>query len=700
MEFEIFGTKVLFKDDLKKYYKLMKFFREESDNLLHELEPLLKDKNNLKKVVEKITQCIEKDIKNIIAELSKFDIYNLTVEDFLKENSGYNILNESIRIYLEFLENINQKGDEITQNELNKAKKTAESQITGLDYGVISSSLVAHLMYASQNDRKVKKQIKEAEQQYNKEASYIIRKFNYLKDLSINEFYRNKLIPTFKESIKQCYLDLFSFYANELTKCNQLDIDVAEQLNFERSNSLLDNIDVVEDKKKLFKEIIQVYPFNQKLYEKLFLYDLFDNEILNLVKYFEIENEIIDYLINSEVFINYKNTEEIKYFIENNKKLWDLFTKFTSNSFNYYEKLFTKDIYLNYSENIKKIKEFIDLTDEEFYKLCKEKFNNSQENFKRDLKKYVLKDYRFYQDDIDFFHKVCHYDSIFYNIDKSIESLDDLYKYLNKCIDTKIKKYVQFLQNEQEKQRLEQENKKSLILKKFLTAIIFITILIIPMFCKKYIDNMTFENKQKKALLALEEYKKNIEESHYHKGLGLILRQEGFEKYSEQVLNKNTGKLYYENPEAQIYITLNVFTYSFGTEIKLDIGDFLITYESNGDYTNSSNDRLELKSRIKIEKGYWNKESNESEDLKKLQDVLSEPSNKYVFELSNLYKIDLERVINGLVDNTLNLPEKTYEHEPGYYEYLGSGESNTDYDDLVNYEYLYLYFNENNTLDQ
>ena len=69
-------------------------------------------------------------------------------------------------------------------------------------------------------------------------------------------------------------------------------------------------------------------------------------------------------------------------------------------------------------------------------------------------------------------------------------------------------------------------------------------------------------------------------------------------------------------------------------------------------------------------------------------------------ELSNLYKIDLERVINGLVDNTLNLPEKTYEHEPGYYEYLGSGESNTDYDDLVNYEYLYLYFNENNTLDQ
>ena len=47
---------------------------------------------------------------------------------------------------------------------LDRAVKIADSKITGLGFGIISNSIISHIVYLTQNEAEIRKQTKEAEE--------------------------------------------------------------------------------------------------------------------------------------------------------------------------------------------------------------------------------------------------------------------------------------------------------------------------------------------------------------------------------------------------------------------------------------------------------------------------------------------------------------------------------------------------------
>lgn len=124
-------------------------------------------------------------------------------------------------------------------------------------------------------------------------------------------------------------------------------------MNYERSSSLLNNINVVDNKEKLLFEVAQLCPTNIDLYCNAFDYDLFTDDLLNLVNYFELSRKIIDSIIKSKNICISSPEENVIDFCSNNLKYFEFFSKLEGKTIDSYKTQFTEEIYKIVKEKVK-----------------------------------------------------------------------------------------------------------------------------------------------------------------------------------------------------------------------------------------------------------------------------------------------------------------------------------------------------------
>lgn len=260
--FKLYGKEIEFNDDLKRLYEIKCFFDNEYQDIMIN-NNLFQNKENYPKLIGYIDDEINNLVQIIIGKLSKYDVYDKTVDDFLANNKGYNNIIEIISTYNSTLETVMDAANNINEKELEKAKLRAQSQIRGLDFGIVSNSIAAHVLYASQEKTELKKQTRKAIEQYNKESEIITNNINEVTNKKLDEIYQDTFLSEIRVAIKQCIDLLFMSYVEELANCNVLDLSCLKQMNFGRSSTLLKNVDIVENKEKLIYEVIQICPFNR-----------------------------------------------------------------------------------------------------------------------------------------------------------------------------------------------------------------------------------------------------------------------------------------------------------------------------------------------------------------------------------------------------------------------------------------------------
>lgn len=144
-------------------------------------------------------------------------------------------------------------------------------------------------------------------------------------------------------------------------------------MNYKRSSSLLNNIDVVDNKEKLLFEVAQLCPTNIDLYCNAFDYDLFTDDLLNLVNYFELSKKIKENIITSKNICISSPKENVIDFCSKNLKYFEFFGKLEGKTINSYKTQFTEDIYKNIKEEVKDACDLlIDTKSDQDYEL----FNN------------------------------------------------------------------------------------------------------------------------------------------------------------------------------------------------------------------------------------------------------------------------------------------------------------------------------------
>ena len=139
----------------------------------------------------------------------------------------------------------------------------------------------------------------------------------------------------------------------KLANVDQIESNCSNQMNYERSSSLLNNINVVDNKEKLLFEVAQLCPTNIDLYCIAFDHNLFTDDFLNLVNYFELSRKIIDSIIKSKNICISSPEENVIDFCSNNLKYFEFFSKLEGKTIDSYKTQFTEDVYKSIQEKVK-----------------------------------------------------------------------------------------------------------------------------------------------------------------------------------------------------------------------------------------------------------------------------------------------------------------------------------------------------------
>lgn len=351
IRFDLYNQTLIFNDTLKKYYQIKIAFDGDYDYIEEIIDT--HDRQGLPEMFDSVNKKLQSIAKTIIQNLSNYGIYNITVEDLLYPNEGYVNAFNNLSSYLDFTKKLLEKKSEITDSELEKAKLRAESQITGPNYGIVTNSIAAQALYGLEASNTIDRQKKRALEQYTRESAKIQSHLDSITDEKLDEIYINEFLPDFKSSLKQCIDLLFNSYIEKLADVDQIESDCSNQMNYERSSSLLNNINVVDNKEKLLFEVAQLCPTNIDLYCIAFDHSLFTDDFLNLVNYFELSRKIIDSIIKSKNICISSPEENVIDFCSNNLKYFEFFSKLEGKTIDSYKTQFTEDVYKNIQEKVK-----------------------------------------------------------------------------------------------------------------------------------------------------------------------------------------------------------------------------------------------------------------------------------------------------------------------------------------------------------
>lgn len=289
--FTVFDEDISISTMVPFYMKTLKSCSKVQDKVLAEIESKLLGLQEPATIIQWLSSEIEGYAKEMVGELSKFGIYDLAASDFIDDNTGLIKAGKITLAYLEYIVDFTEESKlNLIQQKLDYAK-SEYGNVRGLDYGIISSDPIAHLVYGMQNDAAVNRQTQDAYSRY-QAKSYLaeIESSRKMKDEK-KQTYCDEFAPEVKEGASEAVVYLIHKYFQILSEARLYKKDEVDCYSQERSDELLKNIDVVDDKERLILEALKKCPFNANVYVQCVSIDQCD-DLLPLMYYVEIDSKV------------------------------------------------------------------------------------------------------------------------------------------------------------------------------------------------------------------------------------------------------------------------------------------------------------------------------------------------------------------------------------------------------------------------
>lgn len=282
--FDYPGGQITFHKDLKKYYNIRNELWEERDKEKDAIDSKDEPAEIQRKLSIRLLGYIQKDL---IVPLANYGLYDVTTEDFLVENLGYHDLLLATQRHYEYAIAFEDAMTSAAAKDKDQAAEIASQSITGMGFGVISNDWVAHALYAVQSKSVMDKQVAEAQARYNRMAATIDSTTRAATDKGIEKYKTDTYLPAVRKSIDAIFEYVLSKYCDCLSSVGRFDKSCLNGIDEARSNSILSNLDVVEDKDKVIYSAIQRCPYNLAIYTEIAKRGL---------QYSETHKDILNYL--------------------------------------------------------------------------------------------------------------------------------------------------------------------------------------------------------------------------------------------------------------------------------------------------------------------------------------------------------------------------------------------------------------------
>lgn len=244
---------------------------------------------------------INDQVSKFIAKLLQNNVYDKTATDYLCNNKGYDLfLSTKKKVIAQVLAIRKEKLDTFSAG-VQDALYKKDASVTGLDFGIISSSFINHMIYAYMDASKQVKQEREALEVYNREIAalkqnakaYDVREKNYI---------TQNVIPTMNSIFTYFAFDLLDKYVADLIRVGQFDKTALSFIDLKRSNDLLKNLSLSDNKKAIIEQAFMACPYNVSVYIQAIKNNLMDDETYQTANYFKRFDPIVTeaYKLRSE----------------------------------------------------------------------------------------------------------------------------------------------------------------------------------------------------------------------------------------------------------------------------------------------------------------------------------------------------------------------------------------------------------------
>lgn len=288
----IAGTSICPSLPLKRYIVAQRKFRAKCNETISAVEEDARFYESPLKLLSCVKAYTNMFLGEIIDDLRRdFNLYNCTKENFLGDDSYQTF--EKIRLeFDEYAEHIKATGDISINIQLERAAQKAASQITGMSFGLISNSLVAHLVYATQSEATIKKQVATAQKSYDEEALKI--QDNEVKkiDLNCRNYYDKITLPRLKAEIYNMYTDALVAYIKILSQVGYIDISDIQGFNYERSQQILRGLNTTSTPQNVIAAALSECPYNTDIYVQAIQKGIQEKELIELAQDLGIEAEL------------------------------------------------------------------------------------------------------------------------------------------------------------------------------------------------------------------------------------------------------------------------------------------------------------------------------------------------------------------------------------------------------------------------
>ena len=257
---------------------------------------------------------IEQQIGRFIAKLCDNGIFTRTISDYLKNNKGYQLISQVNKAALEKMKSLLIREMDEWQAGYENAVSNAESHVTGMGFSIWSSSFVNHAIYAAMEASKLKEQSKEAEAQYQKDMSDLRSRLDSHYGGEKSSYINNTYIPNMEAALTVFAYELLDKYVADLIANGKFDKATLEFVDISRSNDLLKNLTLSNNKKAILENAFVACPYNIAVYMQAMKMEMLDEDTFETANIFKQGTKIISFLKESLGAADYPNFVEPNYY--------------------------------------------------------------------------------------------------------------------------------------------------------------------------------------------------------------------------------------------------------------------------------------------------------------------------------------------------------------------------------------------------
>ena len=279
------SKKFEFSDDLIKYLDILELTVSAHSELYDYFVKKIADKGKDTVYMDDMLPELSRQAEKYIRLLCKNGVYTRTIEEFMTQSQGYDVISSTIDAAVAEILSI--VSDEIGEflSGLERSRAEAKSKLTGSGIGVWTNSFTTFATYAAVDHLSTMRQLKKAQSEFQTQMSRIKDDAHDRSEQREAQYIKEIYLPNMFYALGIFVFSMMENCLSDMSGVGSFDSSVLKYVDTKKSGELLKNLSLSNNVESVLLAAYEVCPFNIQVYIECATRGLFTNDMFSFLTY-------------------------------------------------------------------------------------------------------------------------------------------------------------------------------------------------------------------------------------------------------------------------------------------------------------------------------------------------------------------------------------------------------------------------------